>query len=51
MMVTVAPPVVMRLPTLSLAVTVKTWGVVPLAVIVAEVGAKIDCVASSATPT
>ena len=37
-MVTVAPPVVRLFPLASLACTVKVWVLVPLAVMLAEVG-------------
>ena len=45
-MVTVAPPVVRLFPLASLACTVKVWVLVPLAVMLAEVGVKVDCPAS-----
>ena len=44
-MVTVAPPVVRLFPLASLACTVKVWVLVPLAVMLAEVGVSVDCAA------
>ena len=45
--VTVAPPVVTRFPLASLAVTVRTWVELPLAVMLDEVGVRVDWVASA----
>ena len=50
-MVTVVPPMVRLLPWASLVVTVKVWVLVPSAVILDEVGVKVDCPASAGPAT
>ena len=47
-MVTVEPPVVRLFPLASLACTVRTWVLVPLAVMLALDGVRVDWVASAA---
>ena len=47
-MVTVEPPLVRLLPLASLACTVSTCVLVPLAVMLALAGVSVDCVASAA---
>ena len=48
--VTVAPPMDRLPPQASFARTVSTWVEVPLAVIDAEVGVRVEAVASAAAP-